>query len=160
QSPARPEAAEAALRWGQALKDDGLQKMDAARKRLAPPNLKPEEAAAASKALEDGIKEVRAAVQYLEQQAERLRQQQPKSDIRVRMHYEAAWGCRALAETEVAAVRGKLQAELWQKLKDQAARKTPPGRTPPVVPRPEIPLKQVPLQPSEQQARAQYQAAF
>ena len=36
-SPNRPEAAEAALRWGQSLKDDGLSKIAEARKKLANP---------------------------------------------------------------------------------------------------------------------------
>jgi tetratricopeptide (TPR) repeat protein len=160
QSPSRPESAEAALRWGQALKDDGLQKVAEARKKLATPNLKPEEVAVANKLLETGYQDIREAVQCLEQQAARLQTQLPKSEARVRLHYEAAWGCRALAEAEVNAARAKMQADQWQKLKDEAAKKTPPGQTPPIVPQPEVPLKQVPLQPSEQRARAQYQAAF
>jgi TolA-binding protein len=160
QSPTRPEAAEAAIRWGQALKDDGLLKVEAARKRLASPNLKPEEIAAANKARDEGYKDIRDALEYLEKQADQLKQKQPKSDARVRMHYEAAWAARTLADAEVAAVRAKMQIELWQKLKAEAAKKTPQGQTPPFVPQPEIPLKSVPLQPSEQKARAQYQAAY
>src|SRR5262249_30866413 len=58
----------------------------------------------------------------------------------------------------VAAVRQKMQQEQWQKLKDEAAKKTPPGRTPPVVPMPEVALASVPLQPTEQKTRALYQA--
>jgi TolA-binding protein len=160
QAPQRPESGEAALRWCQELKEEGLRKVEAVRKKLATPNLKPDEIGAANKELEIGYQDIREAVQFMEQQADRLRTQQPKSEVRVRLHYEAAWGCRALAEAEVAAGRKKMQADLWQKLKDEAAKKTPPGQTPPTVPIPEIPLKQVPLQPSEQKARAQYQAAF
>lgn len=160
QAPNRPESGEAALRWGQALKDDGVQKIEAARKNLATPNLKPEEIAAAHKNLEAGYQDIRDALQFLDQQAERLKNQQPKSEARARLHYEAAWGCRALAEAEVSAARKKMQAELWQKLKDDAVKKTSPGQTPAAIPLPHIALKQVPLQPSEQRARAQYQAAF
>jgi TolA-binding protein len=156
-SPNRPEAAEAALRWGQSLKDDGLLKVTDARRKLAVPNLKPEEKAAAQKALDEGLKDVRDAVAYLENQAESLKNRQPPVEARARMLYEAAWGCRALAEVEVAALRTKLQQERWQKLKDEVAKKTP-GRTPPAVPAPEVPLADVPPQPSEQKARADYRA--
>src|SRR5262249_26543684 len=110
--------------------------------------------------LETGYQDIREAVQFLEQQADRLRTQQPKAEARVRLHYEAAWGYRTLAEAEVAAARQKMEADQWQRLKDEAIKRTPTGQTPPAVPVPEIPLKQVPLQPSEERARAQFQAAF
>jgi TolA-binding protein len=158
QSAGRPEAAEAALRWGQSLKDDGVQKVEAARKRLAAPNLKPEETAAANKALEEGFKDVREATQYLEAQAEQLKAKQPPVEARARMLYEAAWGARLLGEAETAAVRGKIQQERWQKLRDEAVKRTPPGRALPAVPPPEVPPAEVPLQPSEQKARGDYQA--
>jgi TolA-binding protein len=157
-SPNRPEAAEAALRWGQSLKDDGLLKVADARKKLAAPNLKPEEKAAAEKALGDGLTDVRDAVAYLENQAEGLKNRQPPTEARARMLYEAAWGCRALAEVEVAAARAKIQQERWQKLKDDVAKKTPPGHTPPSVPAPAVSAGDVPLQPSEQKARGDYAA--
>jgi TolA-binding protein len=157
-SPNRPEAAEAALRWGQSLKDDGLTKIDDARKKLANPNLKPEEKAAITKALDDGMKDLRDAVAYLETQAEGLKGRQPPVEARARMLYEAAWGNRTLGDAEAAAVRAKLQKDRWEKLKDEAFKKTPPGRTPPVVPMPEVPLADVPLQPSEQKARGDYRA--
>jgi TolA-binding protein len=157
-SPNRPESAEAALRWGQSLKDDGLLKTADARKKLAVPSLRPEEKAAAQKALDDGLKDVRDAVTYLENQAESLKNRQPPLEARARMLYEAAWGCRALADVEVAAVRVKVQQERWQRLKDEAAKKTPPGRTPPAVTAPEVSPADVPPQPSEQKARADYRA--
>jgi TolA-binding protein len=157
-SPNRPEAAEAALRWGQSLKDDGLLKVGEARKKLAAGNLKPEEKAAAEKALDDGLKDVRDAVAYLEAQADGLKGRQPPVEARARMLYEAAWGSRALADVEVATARAKLQKDRWEKLKDEVFKKTPPGRTPPVVPMPEVPTADVPLQPSEQKARADYRA--
>src|SRR5262249_32963359 len=160
QAPERPESAEAALRWGQTLKDDGLHKIEAARKRLETPNLKPEDIAAANKELNAGYLDVSDAVDFLEKQADRVREKQPKSEARARLHYEAAWGWRALAEGEIATTRRKMQMELWQKLKAEAAKRTPPGQTPPGVAPPEIALKLVPLQPAEQKSRAQYQAAF
>jgi TolA-binding protein len=157
-SPNRPEAAEAALRWGQSLKDDGLAKVADARKKLANPGLKPEEKAAATKALEDGLKDVRDAVAYLETQADGLKNRQPPAEARARMLYEAAWGSRTLGDSEAATVREKLRKERWEKLKEQVAKKTPPGQTPPAVPVPEVPLADVPLQPAEQKARTDYRA--
>src|SRR6185437_1964312 len=96
-----PEAADAALRAGQCLKDEGQQKILEASKRLSQPNLKAEDQAAARKTQEEGIKDVRDAVQYFLAQAEQLRQKQPASEARARMLYEAAWGSRIVAEQEV-----------------------------------------------------------
>jgi TolA-binding protein len=158
QAAGRPEAFEAALRYGQCLKEEGQQRIDAAQKKLATPNLKPEEIAVANKDLEAGLKDLRDTVQFLEGQAEQVRQKQPSAEARARMLYEAAWSSRVVAEWEISTVRNKLQQEQWQKLKEEAAKRAPPGRNPPVVPAPEIPLAQVPLQPGEQKARALYQA--
>jgi TolA-binding protein len=166
QSPDRPEAWEAGLRAGQCLKDDGQQKIAEGTKRLTNPNLKPEEIAAARKLIDEGIANVRESVQFLTGQAEALKQKklanddlaQKLSEARARMFYEAAWGERTIAEQELAAARDKIQQDLWQKQRDEAAKKTPPGRQPPFVPMPEVPLSAVPEQPAEKQARAQYQA--
>ncbi|HVS38276.1 MAG TPA: tetratricopeptide repeat protein [Gemmataceae bacterium] len=155
-APERPEAAEAALRFGQCLRDDGQQKVADAQKKLATPNLKPEETAAAQNLLNDGVKDLRDAVQYLNAQADQVKQKQPDSPVRARMFYEAAWTCRALADLEVKAARDKIQQEQWQKRKQEVAAKTPPGQTPPFVSPPDVPLSSVPLQPSEIQARAEY----
>ncbi len=158
QSAGLPEAADAALRAGQCLKDDGRQKIVEARKRLGQPNLRPAEQTAAQKMLDEGIKDVRDAVQYFLAQAEQLRQKQPDSEARARLLYEAAWGSRVLAEQEVEAARRQIRHDLWQKQRDEAARKTPPGRQPSYVAAPEVPLQMVPLQPAEGQARKHYQA--
>jgi TolA-binding protein len=82
QAPDRPEAADAALRWGQCLKDEGQQKIAEATKRLAQPNVKPEVEEAARKLGEEGAHEVREAVRYLVAQADRLKQKQPGSEAR------------------------------------------------------------------------------
>jgi TolA-binding protein len=157
QAPDRPEAAEAGLGAGRCLKDDAQAKIAEAQKKLANPNLKPEETAAAKKQIDDGVKEMGDAVRYLLAQADRLKQKQPDAPARARMLYEAAWGNRAVADVEVETVRSKMQQELWQKHKDEMARKTP-GKQPPPVPMPEVPLSKVPVQPAEAQARAHYQA--
>jgi TolA-binding protein len=157
-SPNHPEAVEAALRFGQSLKDDAAQKVADGKKRLAAGNLKPEEIAAGKKMVDDGLKDYRDAVQYLQNQAEQLKQKQPDSPARARMMYEAAWACRSLAENEVEAARLKIQQEQWQKRRDQVLKQTPPGQQPPAVPLPVVPLSAIPLQPAENQTRTQYQS--
>jgi TolA-binding protein len=158
QFPGRPEAAEAALRRGQCLKDEGLQKLDAAQKRLAAGNLKPEELAQVNRTRDEGYKAISDAVQYLHGQAEQLKQKQPVPEARARMLYEAAWGYRTLAEPEVAAARAKIQEELKKKLLEEAIKKSPTGKPPAVIAAPDVPLAQVPLQPSQTNARAEYLA--
>jgi len=74
------------------------------------------------------------------------------------MLYEAAWGHRLLADLEIAAAHKKLQHDLQQKQRDELAKKLPQGQPVPNVPLPEVPLSAVPVQPSETQARNQYQA--
>src|SRR5262249_29161860 len=63
--PDRPEAVEAAVRVGQCFLDEGLQKQEAPRKKLATPNLKPEEITAATTALNEGAKLIRLALEFL-----------------------------------------------------------------------------------------------
>jgi TolA-binding protein len=157
-APDRPEAADAALRFGQCLKDDGQQKIADGAKKLATPGLKPEEITAAQNLMNDGVKDLHDAVSYLNAQADQVKQKQPDSPARARMYYEAAWACRALADLEVKAARDKVQADLWQKRKDEIAKKTPPGQQPPYVPPPDVPQALVPVQPSEAQARQEYQS--
>jgi tetratricopeptide (TPR) repeat protein len=158
QSAGQPEAAEAALRWGQSLKEDGLQKLAEARKILSRSYAKGEEVTAANLALQTALKDIRDAVQYLEAQAEQLRDRPQAAELRARLLYEAAWGSRALAEAEVTAAREALQRQRWQKQQEEAARKTPPGETPLAGPLPEVRLNEVPVQPAEQKVRSLYQA--
>ncbi|HTU17125.1 MAG TPA: tetratricopeptide repeat protein [Gemmataceae bacterium] len=157
QSAGRPEAALAALRGGQCLKEEGEKKIAEAKKRLAQANLSTADLTNVQKKLDEGTKDVRDAVQYLVQQSEQLRQKQPNSEARARMLYEAAWGNRLLAEEEIEAARRKIQQDLWQKKRDEVAKKTPPGRQPSFVAAPVVPLKMVPRQPAETQARKHYQ---
>jgi cellulose synthase operon protein C len=157
QSAGRADTADAALRAGQCLKDDGKKKIDAAKARLLQPNLSAGDRANAEKMLDEGMKDVREAVDYFVTQAEQLRQKEPTSEPRARLLYEAAWGCRLLAEQQVEAARRKLQQDLRQKLRDEVAKNMPAGEKPPIVPVPEVPLKSVPVRPSETEARKYYQ---
>ncbi len=158
ETPERPEAAEAALRSGQCLEDDARIKLAAARQKLLNPGLKPEEIAAARKALDEAVKETREAIAYFGAQAAALQQKQPEAEARARILYEIAWAQRSLADLEVDTARTRIRDELWQKRRDEVARRTPPGRQPPPVPAPELAADAVPLQPAEKEARAAYQA--
>jgi TolA-binding protein len=133
QFSSRPEAAEAVLHWGQCLRDEGLQKIDQANQLLGMPDLKPSEAAAARKTLDEGRAMFQKAIQYFEKQAEQWERKDPASEMRARLLYQAIWGYRALGDQEVEAVRTKS---------------------------PEGPRAQVDLQPSEKKAAALYEVLF
>lgn len=147
QAGSRPEAADAALRYGQCLREESHQKFEAWRKALATAK-NPEQVAAARKIQDEGFKLIRDSVQYLENQAEQLKKVETVQEVRAKMLYEAAWGARELAEPEVVTAREALTKEAWQKLGPQASKFPPP----------EIPLAKVPLQPAEKKARGHYQA--
>jgi TolA-binding protein len=154
----RPEAAEAALRFGQSLREEGLQKLKDGTQKLAQPNLKPEEQNAAKALYDGGINDLRQTIQHLETQAGAFKQRNAAPEVQARMFYEAAWASRTLADIEVENARKKLQQDAWQKLKDDLAKKTPPGQPVPAVPMPEIARKAVPLQETEKKTFALYDA--
>ncbi|HEV3082246.1 MAG TPA: tetratricopeptide repeat protein, partial [Gemmataceae bacterium] len=158
QYPNAPEALEAIVHTGQCLRDESAHKLEDARKRLATPNLKPEDQAAAQKDYDAALKGLQDAVGYLEVEAEKLKPKQPPVEARARMLYEAAWTGRRVAELDVTAARSKIQQEQWQKLRDEAAKKTPPGKPVPTIPMPEIAITTVPVQPSEQKVQGLYKA--
>lgn len=134
--PNAPEAAEAALRRGQCLKEEVLPNVDKLRQRLAGGGLKPEEAAEIAKQLGEGLKALADAAQYLETQAKGLEKKEAATDVRARMLYEAAWAQRTKADTEIAQARARLMAEQKK----------------------EIPLSEVPVQPAEKKTRQLYEA--
>jgi TolA-binding protein len=154
----RPEAIEAGLRYGQTLKDEGLLRIDAARKLLAQGGRKPEQIAEDRKKLADGFAMVGEAVKYLEARAEALKTAKPDAPARARMLYDAAWAARALADTDVETTREKIKQEKWQKMKDDIEKKLTPGQKMPVVLAPEVTLSSVPVQESEKKVRALYKS--
>jgi TolA-binding protein len=155
-APDRPEAAEAILRSGQCLKDDAEVKVKDARTKLANGNLNSQQRADAQKQLDDGLKETRDAATFLAAQANDLKTKQPTNEVRARLLYEAAWAHRTIADVEVETVRNKLRDELWRRQRDEAVKRTPPGRQPPFVPAPDVPLSAVPLQQGEKDVRGFY----
>jgi tetratricopeptide (TPR) repeat protein len=156
QGPSRPEAAEAALHISQCFREEGSLKLAAAREALAKPGAKPDELAAATRTLDEGLQLVRMGTQTLEGPIAQLQVNPSARDVRARMLYESAWEYRLLAQPEVAAARGKLQQEEQKKLTEEAAKKNPGAAMPAIVEPPLVARAAVPVQPAEQKARAQY----
>jgi TolA-binding protein len=155
--PLRPEAAEAALCWGQALRDGGGQTIEKANQTSGTPNLSPAERDRAVKETEKGQRMIRDALHFFEEQGEKCKGQAQGGDIRARFLYEAIWMYRGLANDEVAAARGKLQEERQAQRREELTKLTPEGEQPPDIPPPEVPSDQVPLQSAETKTRALYQ---
>lgn len=141
----RVEATEAALRFGQCLKDEGQLRLEVARK-LHSSIKKPDDAANVQKVTDEGYKLIRDAVGYLETQADAIKAAPTLLDARARMLYDAAWGARLLAEPEVASARTAIALENQKKLNAPSA-KFPPS---------EVPIEKVPVQASEKRARGLY----
>ena len=152
----KSEAMESALRASQCLREEGLAKLETARKSQTIAK-KPEEFAAAQRVYDEGFRQLQESVRALENEAEQLRQRQAAPDIRGRMIYESAWGYRSLADLEIAATRNRLQDELLKKKREDLAKNSPQGQTPSLLVPPDVPLGIIPLQPAEQKTRAQYQ---
>ncbi len=145
----RPESAEARLVWGEGMLAEGRAKVAAADGVLGGSPTEAD-AAAARRDRADGAAIVRAAAEYLQDQAGRTGYQAPSPLLQARLFYEAAWVWRSLADEEVAAARTRLQDE-----RRKTAPKSAEGQTPDP---PDVPLTDVPLQPSETKARAAYTA--
>src|SRR5262249_25754197 len=79
-APNQPEGWEAALRAGQAQQEAGEKKMDEARKQLAKGGLNPQQRDAATKKVEEGLKELQGAVAYLGSQADALKARKPATE--------------------------------------------------------------------------------
>jgi len=139
----RPEGAEAALRLGQCLKEEGQNRLEIARKVMT----NPKELGAGQKLVQEGHQLIRDGVVFLENQAEVLKKTENQQEIRARMLYEAAWGARILAEPELKNARTAIAQEMIKKI----------GQSSEKFGLPEVLLENVPLQPSEKKARGLYQ---
>jgi TolA-binding protein len=110
--PDSPQAAQARLRRGQCLMEEALQVIEAVRKKLAQGSLKPPDSAAARKSLTEGFTTLSEAAEYLAEQANKLKEKQPASEVRARMLFAAARGRGELggAETEAGSEKGHAEA--------------------------------------------------
>src|SRR5262249_36009 len=155
--PTRPEAAEAALCWGQALRDGGTQLIDRANQTLGNPRTLPADRKQAEKDVESGQKMVRDALSFYERQAEQYKGKEQSGDIRARLLYQAIWMLRAVGNDEFNAARTKIQDERRQQRQQELEKITPDGEQKPNVLPPPGPPDQVPPQPAETKTRALYQ---
>jgi TolA-binding protein len=155
--PERPEAAEAALCWGQALRDGGAQLIERANQVRGNESLPPADRQRAAKEVERGERMVREALEFFESQAEQWKGKEQARDIRARFLYQAIWMYRDKANDELNAARNKLQDERREKRQQELAKITPEGEPVPNVPPPDLAPAEVPLQPAEKKTRALYQ---
>lgn len=158
QFPDRVEAVDAAWRAGQCRRVEAQAKLSEARKKLATPNLSPQDAAAANAVVQEGVKQLVDAAQYLDQQVGPLEKMHGTKPSYLQLLYEAAWTQRALADEEIEVARKKSQVETHQKLQQQAQQNTPPGLPVPIIALPDTPLTDVLPQPAEKRARLLYHA--
>jgi TolA-binding protein len=142
----RPEAAQAALRFGQCLQEEGRLLRERAKKAMTSTS-NPDQVASALKQREDGLELTRAAVKFLESHAAALKAKQPAPEARARMLYDIAWAYRDLADAQIDDVRRSRRADLVKQLGPHAKKFIP-----------ETPLTKIPVQPAEPKARAAYQA--
>jgi len=143
QTPNRLEGIESALRFGQTLKTEALQKLDEARK-ISQSGKKPDES---PKYRNEAYQYLKTAAHFLETSSAQVKDPKLAQELRARMLYEAAWCMRYLSEPEVNAARLIVAKEFMAKLNP------PSNQFPPI----EVPLDKVPLQPSEKKARELYQ---
>lgn len=153
----RPEAANALWRAGQCRREELVAAVATARETVAKPGLKPEQLAAAIQAIEQSLAALRQTADFFRAETAKLAPTAAGSEAYLRMQYETAWCCRALAEAEVEAARKKLQAQALEKVLANV-RKNAPSQPVPALNPPDVPLSLIPLQPSELAARDQYNA--
>lgn len=154
----RPEAADAAWRGGQCRKDLAQAKLDAARTAASKPGAKPEEVAAATKAVDEAWTQLRETAKYFEAQAPVVAQKGAGTEPHLRLLYEAAWCQRLVGDEEIQVALRKLKEESLKKLQEAAAKATPAGQPVPIVNAPDIAAAATPVQPAEQKAREHYTA--
>ena len=156
-----PDAARAQWRAGQCRREELQAALAAGYVAQKKPGAKPEELAAASKAVADSLAGLRQTAELLKSEAVRLAPVAPDakaSETHVRMLYEAAWCYRALAETEIDAVRQTIAAKTVSTVLEKMKKAAPPNQPLPALAGPIVDLSEIPPQPSEKAAQDQYAA--
>jgi len=154
-----PEALSSTWRAAQCRRDEAVHAIAVARITLAKQGAKPEELAAAAKAITDSSTALLQSADALKSEsAKRAATKTPVSENQLRLFYEAAWCYRALAELEIEAARQKAGAKTLEKVLENIKKTAPPTQPPPVLAGPAIALAEIPVQPAEKSARDQYTA--
>ena len=156
QFPGRPEAVNAMWRASQCRREELAALLEAVRR--ASGSSKRDQLAALEGRLEETMVSLREGVGQLHAQALNEGKKDRGSTAHLQLLYETAWCYRVLAEGEIDTTRRKLQAEALAKARAVLAGRTPAGQTPPSPGVPEVPLSDIPVQPSEMNARRQYEA--
>ncbi|MFO0863588.1 MAG: tetratricopeptide repeat protein [Gemmataceae bacterium] len=95
---------EAALRYGQCLRDEALLKLELARKQQQTAKSPPEQQSV-QKLFDEAYAMVKQEVEYLEAQAKKAKDGTKLPELQARLLYEAAWGARLLSEPELKAAK-------------------------------------------------------
>jgi tetratricopeptide (TPR) repeat protein len=157
----RPEAAEASLASIQVRKDEALAKLKAARQAVtAAPVDKPVDATLLATQA-DAVKGVTEIAAAFAEHADRLAEKSAGSDLHVRTLRDAANSWRAIAETEIDAIKRAKSGESLKKMQERIAKQPQVAGKSNSVPRPpQVRLSSIPLQPAEQKAREFYNKAL
>lgn len=137
---------EAALRFGQCLRDEALLKLELARKQQQAAK-SPAEQQSVQKAFDEAYAMVKQEVEYLEGQAKKAKEGTKLPELQARLLYEAAWGARLLSEPEHKAAKEAAAKEQAKGL-GPAAQKLGLG---------EISIAKLPVTPYEKKATELYQ---
>ncbi|HPD15263.1 MAG TPA: tetratricopeptide repeat protein [Planctomycetota bacterium] len=156
QFPGSPEAVNAQWRAGQCLREELVASMAAAKANATKPGAKPDEIAAAKAAIEQGLKGIAGAVEFLRAQADELGKKAPGSEAGLRALYELAWCYRVLADAEIEAARLALQADAVAKTLARLGKPGAAALNPGEIRPPDFPLTAIPAQPSEKLAHETY----
>jgi tetratricopeptide (TPR) repeat protein len=151
-----PEAANAVWRAAQCRREDLTAQLATAQKAAAKPDAKPDEIAAANKAVETALAALWQAVAPVQTKADELGKKNPGAEASLRMIYEIAWCHRALAEAEIKTAKEKARREAVERIQAQRVKDAAASQA--AMPRPpETSDAPIPLQPAEKLAREAYQ---
>src|SRR5207302_5460470 len=131
------EAANAVWRAAQCRREDLTAQLAAAQKAAAKADAKPDEIAAANKAVETALAALWQAVGPMQAKADELGKKNTGGGAHLRMIYEIAWCHRALAEAEIKTAKEKARRDAieriqTQRVKDAAAAQAAAARPPEV----------------------------
>jgi len=154
--PGRPEAVNAIWRASQCRREELKALVEAVRQASYSSSRRKELPALRGKLSEAAVS-LRQGIGQLHAEALNEGKRSPGSQVHLQLLYEGAWCYRLLAEGEIEAARQKLQAAALAKARAALAKRTPAGQAPPEPGPPKIPLSDIPVQPSEMNARAQYE---
>jgi tetratricopeptide (TPR) repeat protein len=141
-------------------KDDAMSKLKAARQAVAgAPIDKPIDPKLLA-AQAEAAKAVTEIATAFGQHAERIAEKAEGSDLHARTLRDAANSWRAVAETEIDAIRRAKGEESLKKLKEKLAKDAQVGKSNSVPRPPTIKLASIPVQPAEQKAREFYNKAL